>query len=59
MNNSIVTFIRCNVVITLKHGVSGYYLTSRRREKEISSSLAQYIILNYKPGQIQPNSRYS
>lgn len=36
-----------------------YFLCFGSKSKPISQSLANYIMATYKPGQYQPNSRYS
>lgn len=57
----VVTFIRLNKQITLQHNDlhNIYYLSCGQRGNRISESLADYIRATYKPGQIQPSSRYS
>jgi hypothetical protein len=56
---TIVAFVRMNDGIVLMKNDTGYFLINKTRAKEISFDLANYIMNTYKPGQLQPNSRYS
>lgn len=56
---TIVAFVRMRDGIILMKNDHGYFIVNKTRAKLISFDLAHYIMNNYKPGQIQPNSKYS